>query len=462
MPRLLACPAVGCGGANFADFRSCQWCGSPRVRIPTSIASQISTSEKDITGRREALMSDAQSKTHAQSKCKELASLGRFLLGRQSILLRRSSVFQAIPGDIVDFLVFRDLSGDGRTTVHVHSCVERPHSGCGCPVRLSAESFRGIASKLKTGFQELGLRAAWNAITGEGNPADSGIVELAVKTFREEQAKAGVSVMSARRRALLPQKLELLMKNLEAKASVAFQVAVENRARFSEPIKLAPFLRILQDSAWFAIQFRSLNRGSELSNLRVGGTVFGPNKCCVGFQFSFSKVMRDGSSHEFGVSARENDITCPVLNFTRYVTASKSFFQWDWESHVGAFVFDSFSKNGVRSGNPVSAGAMAQRFKAYLVEFEMNDSASLGVLESLHGLRAGGALVLALEGKSLADIMSQGFWKSPQTAIHYIGMLECVIGDEFMDRLRTCDLVRVREFLIKKDQRGRPRPSYLR
>jgi hypothetical protein len=33
--------------------------------------------------------------------------------------------------------------------------------------------------------------------------------------------------------------------------------------------------------------------------------------------------------------------------------------------------------------------------------------------------------------------MAQGFWKSPKTAIHYIGMLRTVIGDEFMATLVT-------------------------
>ena len=39
---------------------------------------------------------------------------------------------------------------------------------------------------------------------------------------------------------------------------------------------------------------------------------------------------------------------------------------------------------------------------------------------------------MALKGKDLRDIMAQGFWKSPKTAIHYIGMLHMVIGDEFV------------------------------
>lgn len=61
----------------------------------------------------------------------------------------------------------------------------------------------------------------------------------------------------------------------------------------------------------------------------------------------------------------------------------------------------------------------------------MDDSATKGVLESLHGLRAGGALELTLEGASLADI-----WKSPRTALHYIGLLSRVIGNEFLEDIQ--------------------------
>ena len=42
---------------------------------------------------------------------------------------------------------------------------------------------------------------------------------------------------------------------------------------------------------------------------------------------------------------------------------------------------------------------------------------------------------MAMEGESLTDIMLQGFWKSPKTALHYIGLLKAVVGKEFMEAL---------------------------
>ena len=59
------------------------------------------------------------------------------------------------------------------------------------------------------------------------------------------------------------------------------------------------------------------------------------------------------------------------------------------------------------------------------------------IVESLHGLRAGGALCLAMEGASLWEVMLQGFWSSPKTARRYVGILEAIIGQEFKDAMKS-------------------------
>ena len=463
MPRLVACPGRGCEGPNYSDFRFCQWCGVPRVMINVGAVELVKVKDELILERRYALCAAIALTSHSQSKDKEFASFERFLQGRTIEGLRRASAFQAIPNDVVDFLVFRDISGEGRTVVHRPECMTRPSSGCDCPVRLSAESFRGIASRLRMRFYELGVCGAWNSTAGQGNPADSGLVAQIVKQVKEEQAKAGVNIMSARRRALLPEKLAKLISCLANKANMAFITAMAQRKEYGGDLDMKPYLRVLQDSAWFAVQFRSLNRGNELSNLRTGGAIFGPNKSCVIFQFTFSKVMRDGGTHEFGVQAREGDVTCPVKNFGKYVTASSGMFGWDWNLD-GAFVFDSFDKKGQRTGKPVTAAAMAQRFQNYLKEFGMDDSETTGVLGSLHGIRAGGALARALEGESLADIMLQGFWKSPSAALHYIGLLQMVIGDEFLEAIQKCNDKSLRDHVSSRGsllETTEPGQSYL-
>jgi len=50
--------------------------------------------------------------------------------------------------------------------------------------------------------------------------------------------------------------------------------------------------------------------------------------------------------------------------------------------------------------------------------------------EGLHGLRAGGAIDKALSGASLQEIMLQGFWKSPASALRYLGMVELLVEED--------------------------------
>ena len=95
--------------------------------------------------------------------------------------------------------------------------------------------------------------------------------------------------------------------------------------------------------------------------------------------------------------------------------------------------------------HPVPATTMGQRFKKHLerAQVDLGETDS-DITESLHGLRAGGALFMALSGKSLADIMLQGFWRSPETARRYIRLLERIVGDEFALAVRKHGIVPAR------------------
>jgi hypothetical protein len=385
-----------------------------------------------IRTRRTQLFQVVDGKAHERSKCKEFEMMGAFLISRPTLALRRASIFEATPEDVVDFLVFRDLAGTGRTTVHLPLCVDRSEvPSCGCPAtRLSQSVVQASASKLRTRFFELGCAGKWSSATFTGNPANSALVERYTAAITEEQAKAGCVAVTARQRAMLPLKLQLLISRMRSSADVAY--GLKNKTKY---------LCILRDIAWFTIQYRSLNRGAELSDLRVEHTALGPNQSCLLFQMTFAKTMRDGTSREFGVPALSGDVTCPVQAFLRYVRESERLFRWDWERNTGYPVFAVIDAKGRRGLIAITAGAMGQRFKKYLTNVDLDDSESVGVLESLHGLRAGGALYRALSGEDLTDIMLQGFWKKPETAMHYIGLLQEVIGADFQTALAEKGIV---------------------
>lgn len=418
-PSFVACPSYGCGGTNNSAFRFCQWCGRARGTVPDPAGGAMLINE-DAVGARKALLVDLiEGKAHSRSKSVEFESFQRFIASRPSVRCRRDSILSAIPEDVVDFLIHRDLSGAGKTVVHLDSCTARLPSGdCGCPRRLAAETMRNIASKIRTRLYEIGCAGAWCAASSSGNPADSRAVDRVLTAVSEEQAKAGCSIVSARQRALLPGKLQLL---IGAMSKVADKALTDRRH--------VDFVRQLQDIAWICVQYRSLNRGAELSGLRCENTIFGPNGCCAVFQFTFSKVLRGGASHEFAVKARPGDMTCPVFRLRLYVRMSARFLKWDW-TLGGHFVFSQFDSYGARLLAGVTQGAMGARFSKHL------QAHSLGDKEALHGLRAGGALSLALQGQSLADIMLQGFWAQPASARHYVGLLAEVAGEEFVRAVR--------------------------
>ena len=93
----------------------------------------------------------------------------------------------------------------------------------------------------------------------------------------------------------------------------------------------------------------------------------------------------------------------------------------------------------------IPATTMGARFKRHLERAQVDlGETDPDITGSLHGLRAGGALFMALSGKSLADIMLQGFWRSPETARRYIGLLERIVGDEFALAVRKHGIVPAR------------------
>ena len=112
-----------------------------------------------IARRRAEVFAGVEDKAHEVSKHKEMDMFGVFLETRPTESLRRTSVFDASPADVVDFLVQRDLAGTGHTIVHERTCIvgeADQGTKCDCPKRLSNSAVHAMASKLKTRFAELG------------------------------------------------------------------------------------------------------------------------------------------------------------------------------------------------------------------------------------------------------------------------------------------------------------------
>jgi hypothetical protein len=117
-----------------------------------------------IASRRRELFDEVEAKAHARSKNKELDLFSSFLAARSTASLRRASVFEATPEDVVDFLFDHDLEGTGKTKVHKRTCIVGSWDGTfDCPTRLGQSMVHQAASKIRT--------RAWQSSGREGNGA---------------------------------------------------------------------------------------------------------------------------------------------------------------------------------------------------------------------------------------------------------------------------------------------------
>jgi hypothetical protein len=440
------CGRDSCAGANSAGFRFCQWCGWARPVRDIPRVSVGTINDEAIAERRTALFAEIEGgKAHVRSKHKEFDLFDAFVQARPTPSLRRESALQACPEDVVDFLVYRDLQGTGRQTVHLKGCVVRGKgANCDCPKkRMGSSAVQQVASKIRTRFSELGCAAPWSYITFSGNPGNSALVHRYTSAVKEEQGKAGCVPVTARQRAMLPGRMQQFVSRMRDQA--AFLLATDT----------IQYVELLRDLAWFMVQFRSYNRGGELAGMAVELTALGPNKSCLLLQCAITKTNRGGATNEYCVAALPGDEECPVKAFCDYVEESTELLGWNWEEETGRPIFPQIQRDGSRSEKGVTAAAMSARYLRYLkAMFPEEPQVAEGL--TLHGLRSGAALRDALEGTDLKDVMMKGFWKRPETALHYVGLLQEIGGEEFLAALRERGRLTKQDFATSRAS-GPPR-----
>lgn len=137
------------------------------------------------------------------STTKERRKLMRDLLEFLPEIGASPSLYDVLPRDIIQFLMFRDRSG--LTIVHRRTCplwstANRAEiQACDCPQRQNATSTSVTRGILQGIFRDAGLVDRWQPATLSGNPVKSAEVEQFIRLNNREQLTAGV----AKRRAPL-------------------------------------------------------------------------------------------------------------------------------------------------------------------------------------------------------------------------------------------------------------------
>ena len=177
---------------------------------------------------------------------------------------------EVTPDDIVDFLIFKDVNGSGRTWVHDLECedvggrVRTQNCLVGCAYRHAAQSMRtGQYQVLKRGFEEFHMAGEWDPIGLRGNPVESQRVRQYIKYIAEEQARAGVTQKQAA--VILRRELARLLRFLRA---LLYLPGLSVDERF----------RIYRDMCLFSAAFASTKRGDGLGNVLLKKIIFMPNK----------------------------------------------------------------------------------------------------------------------------------------------------------------------------------------
>ena len=83
-------------------------------------------------------------------------------------------------------------------------------------------------------------------------------------------------------------------------------------------------------------------------------------------------------------------------------------------------------RNGTAPNTPLAPTQLAYDFRVMLVRCGLFQG------ETLHGVRTGAAIELALKGGSLRSVMDQALWKRPSTAKHYLKVWQ-VMGASVAD-----------------------------
>ena len=422
-----------CFGDNSDQFKFCQHCGKQpsqtlkgvsAVRLFGSQGSaQLNPKMKlNIADKFNSFLAYKATSQNSKAIVSIMKSFERFLFSfglskfANSEQPRLFNVLDANDADVVNFCIWKSLSGVGRTYLH---CVQCPLLGdniftndcikMGCERMIAAEYLRtGVISKLREGFRSVGLTSTWSERTSTGNPALSRLVMRYLKMVQEQQAKAGVTQKQAA--IFLKQQLRTLLSWL------ALFLALPEFADVVSQFEI----RMIR--SFLSTAFASSKRCDDVCWVLTKKVFRLPNNVGLIVNFQFGKTLRQLPNHVFGLAPdKANDPWfCPVKLMDSYVDFGNSI---GVDMSVG-FLYTRIDVTKHRHVDRLSPAYVNARFRFYLARAGMENCNQGDLKLSIQSLRAGSAITKLLEGQSLKKVMSDAYWKNPSTAWRYIKLLQ--------------------------------------
>ena len=171
----------------------------------------------------------------------------------------------------------------------------------------------------------------------------------------------------------------------------------------------------------FALAFRSLKRGSELTACLTDNIWELPGGILV-FNFTEGKLLRAQAEHTMGVAPDTLNLsTCAVACVKSYVATAN----WMGIDLAHGPLFRPFT------GSEAAPAAAPVPFETRALNAELAlwlQRVGLPLGPTFHGIRAAGAIEMALSGEALSSIMDTGGWHRTAQAAHYMKLPEVLCG----------------------------------
>jgi hypothetical protein len=380
--------------ANDYDFCFCQACGFQRPLIMENVP-RIEVDEEFIQRRRAQLLCVQKEFSYVKAKEAEYLSFVSFLASREV----PKQPLEANPGDVVDFLIFKECKG--QTQYHVPDCALGGMKGvqaCGCRVGIAKGSLQVIISKLKTSLELRGLTFPWNMHLGKGNPVDSAAVVAHKKLIDKESANAGVvpnracPVWSHKIRAICEMLLALI-----------YEPAVEGES---------PIQRLIyaHDAFYLVCQIKAGRRCADLSHVLANACLMLPDGSGMVLNVFWHKTIRAGQENTICLLKDSDGVMDVIAWFDRYRRMAASC----QLPLVSGFLFRHLTPWGSFDASiRMDTGTMNGRFTGYLRKLGLDEGETIG------GIRSGAGAQFLLSGVVLHEVMSHQNWKTERMAKLY-------------------------------------------
>ena len=195
---------------------------------------------------------------------------------------------------------------------------------------------------------------------------------------------------------------------------------------------------LARDQAFFNVQFFGGDRAGDLGRMKTKEILYFPGTKALLFNHTLTKSLRDGTSNVFALKRHADSSVCLVTAVEVYISLCDLL----KISIRQGFLFRPLDSSGEILPAPFeSAVAQVQRL-TYVCQIPAFANQNV----TLHGLRSGCAISLAIAEAKLDAIMDHVGWKSSSLACHYIKLNQVLGLGRVADTLSSLEVDLVKAY----------------